>query len=582
MSESMAPMIPAPDDCLTAPVHLTGAIQPHGYMVSCGLGDDRIRHVSANIQSLFDMAPEEVLGLGMDHFVEEAVLLQIRDAVVAAAPDDDTAQRVGTANVGALMMLCDISAHAADGLLHIELEPQSSRADTRVPTQVAHRMVSQLGHDDVGAEFFQHVAMQVHQLTGYDRVMVYRFREDDSGEVVAEVAAEGMDSYLGLRYPASDIPPPARNLYLRNRVRVIPDARYEAIRIIPPTGPTGEPVDLSQHVLRSVSPVHLEYLRNMGVAASMSISIISGGRLWGLIACHHREPRRLTASARSAADLFGMFVSVRIAAREQELAMERFERTQQLRDAVVMRLAGATEFDAALLAELDAMRQVLDCDGAGLAINGQWDTVGRAPAGADPSALIAWASAEGQGDVSMTDTAADWNVPGLQAPGLAGLLAINLGMPRDWAFLFRSEQVEEVQWAGDPHKGTLATDDGVRLAPRRSFAGWRELVEGRSREWSTADRRGADRLHRMVREQRSRSRAAHGDTAQVDSHYRGQHLHDQKTRLDGLAQLLDGLGHLDNVDTDGISLRIERLELELRRLMGRPESEHSTDSAGAE
>ena len=568
MSQSIPTPAVATADCLTAPVHLTGAIQPHGYLVSCGLNDQRIRHVSANIEHLFGMKPEEVVGLGMNHFFDDDVLLQIRDAV-AAAPDDHCAQRVGTGNVGAMMVLCDISAHAAHGLLHIEFEPQSNRMDQRSPTQIVQRMVGQLGSEDIGPTFFHHVAVQVQELTGYDRVMVYRFRADDSGEVVAEVAAEGMEPYLGLRYPASDIPPPARRLYLRNRFRVIPDARYEAISIVPPTDAAGTPVDLSQHVLRSVSPVHLEYLCNMGVAASASISIISGGRLWGLIACHHRQPRRLSANTRSAADLFGMFVSVRIAAREQELTMQRFERTQELRDSVVLRLAAAGKFDAALRAELEAMREVLDCDGAGLALDGHWNVVGRAPRGTDPTAMVAWATAQG-GDVVVSDAAADWNDATLDAPGLAGLLAISLGTPGDWAFLFRVEQVEEVRWAGDPHSGMAVTDDGVRLAPRRSFATWRQQVKGRSREWSIADRRGADRLHRMLRDQRRRSRGAQTGIADVDGQPGGQLVRDQKTRLDGVSQLLDGLGHLDSADSAGISLRIERLESELRRLMQRP------------
>ncbi|QOW19648.1 GAF domain-containing protein [Lysobacter ciconiae] len=579
MSETLPPVTDPAQDCLTAPIHTTGAIQPHGYLVSCGLVDERIRHVSANIAELLGLEPAEMLGLEMTHFLEEDMLLQVRDAVAAAGPEDGTVQRVGTGNVGALMMPCDISAHVSDGLLHIEFEPHSSRQETRAPTRVAQRMVSRLGSDAVGAAFFQHVAAEIHGLTGYDRVMVYRFRADDTGEVVAEVAAEGMQPYLGLRYPASDIPPPARQLYLRNRVRVIPDARYEPISIVPPTGPSGDPVDLSQHVLRSVSPVHLEYLRNMGVAASMSISLISEGRLWGLIACHHREARRLSASARSAADLFGMFVSVRIAAREQELAMERFEATQHLRDAVVMRLASAGDFDAALLAELDGLRQVLDGDGAGLAINGQWNVVGRAPGGADPASLVRWANAEEHGGVALSDAAADWNVPELQAAGLAGLLAVNLGSPQDWVFLFRVEQVEEVDWAGDPHAGRVATDDGIRIAPRRSFATWRQLVKGRSREWSSPDRRGAERLHRMLREQRRRSRRADASVDAGESPFRGLYLQDQKARLNGLAQLLDGLGHLDSEVTAGIGLRIEALEAELRRLMLDPPQGPGTANA---
>src|SRR5690606_40946909 len=145
--------------------------------------------------------------------------------------------------------------------------PISTRGDTRAPTAIAQRMIARLGQDDVGHDFFRQVVAQVAGLTGYDRVMVYRFREDDSGEVIAEVAADGMEPYLGLRYPATDIPPPARALYLRNRIRIIPDASYEAVPVVPGADASGAPLDLSQPAPRRVAPVPLECLREMGRAA---------------------------------------------------------------------------------------------------------------------------------------------------------------------------------------------------------------------------------------------------------------------------------------------------------------------------
>jgi light-regulated signal transduction histidine kinase (bacteriophytochrome) len=569
MTDSTASTGLDPDACLRAPVHLSGSIQPHGYLVSCSRTDWRIRHVSANVEALLGLAPDAVLGLELHEFLEADVLSQVSDTVAAAAPGDATAQRVCTTNVGALMTVCDITAHAVDDLLHLEFEPQPARVDTRTPTAIAQRMIAQLGHGDVGDDFFQQAAAQVRLLTGYDRVMVYRFREDDSGEVIAEALPDDMEPYLGLRYPATDIPPPARRLYLRNRIRIIPDAIYEAVPVVPPVDPAGAPLDLSQHVLRSVAPVHLEYLRNMGVAASMSISIISGGRLWGLVACHHRSPRRVSASARAAADLFGMFVSMRVAAREQELTMERFDRAQRLRDALVQRLAQASDFDRALAEELELVSGVLDCAGAGLSVGGRWHTSGRAPASRDATPLLDWAMRQGASGCAMTDAAADWNVPALGAPGLAGLMAINLGAPHDWLFLFRVEQVEEVSWAGQPHKALVPTDDGQRIAPRKSFATWRETVTGRSRPWSAGDRRGADRLSRVLREQRGRARAVARDRQDVETRYRRQQLHDQKLRLDGMASLLEGLVHLDENEAASIGARIEQLEADLRRVMRR-------------
>ena len=582
MNESETPTAVDLDACLRAPVHLSGAIQPHGYLVSCSRADWRIRHVSANVDALFGLPPDELIGLPLNEFVEEDVLSQVSDTVAASVPGDATAQRACTANVGALMTICDVTAHAVDDLLHLEFEPQPARPTGGTPTTIAQRMVAQLGHDDGDPGFFRQVARQVQLLTGYDRVMIYRFREDDSGEVIAEVVPDDMEPYLGLRYPATDIPPPARALYLRNRIRIIPDATYQPVPLVPPLDPSGAPLDLSQHVLRSVAPVHLEYLRNMGVAASMSISIVSGGRLWGLVACHHRAPRVVSASARAAADLFGMFVSMRVAAREQELTLERFDRAQRLRDALALRLARARDFDRALAEELELVREVLDCDGAGLSIGGSWHASGRAPASRDPAPLLEWVARQGASEVLMTDTSTDWNNPVLGAPGLAGLMAINLGTPRDWLFLFRVEQVETVSWAGQPRKAMVATDDGQRLAPRKSFATWRETVSGRSRAWSASDLRGAGRLHLVLREQRGHARSASRGREDIDDRYRRQKLQAQKLRLDGMASLLEGMFHLDAVETASIEARIEALEADLRRLMHRTQPERMRSIEGGD
>lgn len=554
---------PTAEDCLTAPVQYAGAIQAHGYLVSCSRSDWTIRHVSENLGGLLGVPTESLPGMPLQEFVEADVLQRISDAVAAAGVD--TAQRVCTANIGALMTVCDVTAHAAQDLLHIELEPQPRDAGRLPPTALAQRMISGLDVAGDWPGFFGAVARQVHELTGYDRVMVYRFREDDSGEVIAEVHADGMEPYLGLRYPATDIPPPARRLYLRNRIRIIPDASYTPVPVLPAT--TGdEPLDMSQHVLRSVAPVHLEYLRNMGVAASMSISIISGGRLWGLVACHHRSPRRVPAATRVAADLFGMFVSMRVAAREQELAVERFDRAQQLRDALVLRLASAGDFDLALSGELAQARGVLECDGAMLRLGDRWHQDGLVPTG-EQASLLGWAAAGEGAPVPHTDAVADWEGPGLDARGLAGVLAIPLGAPGEWLFLFRCEQAGQVHWAGEPHKAMVPTDDGVRLAPRRSFALWKEEVRGRSRPWSRADLHGAERLHQILREQRSRARARGAELAELEDRYQRRRLQEQKARLDGVSSLLAGLVDVEVADVERLERQIGRLEGELRGLI---------------
>ena len=280
----------------------------------------------------------------------------------------------GDGNLGALGRLCDLTAHVADGLVHIEIEPQPYGQPERVPSAVAQAMIARLSTAADDADFHRRVAEQVRQLTGYDRVMVYRFRPDDSGEVIAESCPDDMEPFLGLR----------------NRLRVIPDARYRPVPVIPALRQEGLPLDFSHHVLRSVAPVHLEYLHNMGVAASMSISIVSGDRLWGLIACHHRVPRRVPPGIRAAAELFGLFVSMRVAAREQDAMVSRYLHAQHVRDAVSDQLARAGDAQSALVAALPQLRATLDSDGVVLLSGLERHEDGRVPSPAQWPGLRRW------------------------------------------------------------------------------------------------------------------------------------------------------------------------------------------------
>lgn len=572
-------------DCAREPIHLSGAIQPHGYLVSCQVSDWTIRHASANVEALFGVAPGALVGETLREHVVAEVLVAIADTV-GFLDAGATAQRVGTANLGVHGTLCDLSVHVADGLVHIEAEPLPQfGAQPATPTATAQAMIARLGSGEDEAAFLDGVATQVRALSGYDRVMVYRFRDDDAGEVVAESAADDLEPYLGLRYPASDIPPQARALYLRNRIRVIPDASYVPVPIVPGLLANGRPMDLGGHALRSVSPVHLEYLRNMGVAASMSISIIAGGRLWGLVACHHRAPRLVPPAARAALDLFGMFVSMRVSAHEQQQTMAGYERAERIREQLRQRLAGAADFNAALAAELGTLQEALRCDGAALWAGARWHTAGSVPDPREAAGLLAWLQhADAGASVLATDAAADWHSTqafdesmrdeGMRDEGVvdgsvAGVLALCLGGREDWLLLFRNEQRQDVRWAGEPGKALVPTDDGVRIAPRRSFATWQELVRGRSLPWSDADRRAAERLHMLLHEARRRMLSRDGDQGDLDGRARRRVLGEQRRRLGDLSQLLEGLVHLGGDETAALDHRIRELEAELRGLMDR-------------
>lgn len=554
--------------CAREPIRFSGAIQPHGYLLGCRLADWTIRHASANVSDLLGQGPDQLIGETLREHLPEDLLRAISDTV-GYQEGGGTAQRVSTAILGPDRVSCEVSVHVAEDLVHLEIEPLPSGDAAGGGGPRVQSVISHLGEHDAG--FLQRVADQVRATSGYARVMVYRFREDESGEVIAESLDQGMEPYLGLRYPASDIPAQARLLYLRSRIRVIPDAAYVPVAIVPPSHPDGKPLDLSQHALRSVSPVHLEYLRNMGVAASMSISIISGGRLWGLIACHHPSPRLVPPATRAVLELLGTYVSMRIAAAEQEAAMEGFERAERIRDSLRRKLAGAGDFDAALGAELDMLREALSCDGAALWLGSRWQTVGATPDPRLAPELLEWLShGTGSEEVVSSDRAAEWRSPLLRDDEIAGVMGLCLGGREDWLLLFRKEQLQDVTWAGEPSKAMVPTDDGIRIAPRRSFATWREQVKGRSLPWNDADHRAGERLHRLLHESRRLARAGVEDRADLEDHERKRRLLAQRERLANLSQLLEGLVHLDPGETRSLELRIQAFDLEMRELIRRP------------
>ena len=552
--------------CAREPIHLSGAIQPHGYMISCALPDWTIRHVSANIEAITGTAPDEMLRQSLREFFTSDLLDPIAETIGFSEPGAPP-QRAAVGNIGPMAQLCDISVHVADGLVHLELEaqPQNSAAE-RSPTVVAQSMISRVAVHEDPHDFCQQVAEQVRLLTGYDRVMIYRFRHDDAGEVVAECRDPAMPSYLGLRYPASDIPTQARSLYLRNRVRVIPDVSYVPVPVVPDRRGDGEPLDLGQHALRSVSPVHMEYLRNMGVAASASISIIAGGRLWGLIACHHRTPRRLSPGVRAAADLFGLFVSMRIAAREQQLSLAQEEDARLVRDTLSMRLDAAPDPRLALPDHLDLLGRAVASDGVALFQHGQWHTAGRTPGADAKPQLVRWLDRAAVPGVLATATGSEW-LGELDGDGVAGVLGVPLDPSTDdWLFFFRCEEVEEVRWAGRPDQPLQLDGDGNRLGPRRSFAAWHETVRGRSVPWSDADFRTADRLSMVLRERYRRSHL-HVEVSDLRARRTRVEVRDQRERLLRLSELLDGLVHVGPDQAARLAARISILEAELQALI---------------
>lgn len=450
--------------CDQEPVQFIGAIQAFGALLIADPGTGQITYASENSGALFGRATDSLAKLPVS-------------ALFAGAQPSEQPTIFSSA-------YGEVLSYTGPAGWYLELEP------TPTTHAGAAALALQAVMDAVGAEggwkaFLGRAAQQFRQFTGYDRVMIYRFHADDHGEVVAESCADGIDSFLGLHYPASDIPAPARKVFYDNWVRIIPDAQTAPLKLLNLTGAPGTP-DLGRTLLRSVSPVHLEYLANMGVRATLTVSIKSEGRLWGLIACHHLEPKLLDRQQRQACEQLGRLISASLG---EASSVEEFHQRSRLRAVYRLirpRLRSAEDIGKEILQNSPSLLDLIHAEGASAALynNGRWESVGQVPADHELDALADWLQERhADQDIFKTDTLPAQYEPAAQRAGFpAGLLALRIPKTRrSYVLLFRPERTLTVRWAGRPDE--KHADAEGRLHPRRSFAEWSESVRGRSEPW---------------------------------------------------------------------------------------------------
>jgi light-regulated signal transduction histidine kinase (bacteriophytochrome) len=390
--------------------------------------------------------------------------------------------------------IVDVTVHVSGGRVIVELEPASALA---APIGLLPQLESAAASFERAPDLQQlceTAAIEFRRLTGFDRVMVYQFVDDDEGVVVAEQAEPGQHSFLNHHFPASDIPKQARALYVRNLVRVIPDVSYQPAALVPRwTDP--EPLDMSDSVLRSVSPIHIQYLKNMGVAASASISIVKDGGLWGLIACHHAASRPLPADVRAACRALAGGLSRQIKAREETDTYRQRVRLRTFEDDLVALLSREGPLNEAISNHVDEIMRMLGSDGVAVLRGSDLVLGGRCPSEAEVRRLAKWSTEKPADHVFATDRLGEvFALSHEQRRFAAGLLAVTISASEPWVVLwFRAEEIEVINWAGNPHKSVTAAPGGV-LTPRASFEAWTETVRGRARRWTMPEIEAASRL----------------------------------------------------------------------------------------
>jgi light-regulated signal transduction histidine kinase (bacteriophytochrome) len=486
-------------DCDREPIHIPGAIQPYGVLLVLAEPALTVAQVSENVGDQFPLGVEDVLGQPLSKLIDRASADQVRDAL-----REERWYETNPFHIEAHGKRFDGIVHRHRGAAILELEPDPSPSSATPMPHPFRRALIRIQRVSALAELAEVVVHQMQQVTGFERVMFYRFHEDGHGSVDAEAKEAALEPYLGLHYPASDIPAQARQLYLENWLRLIVDARATPARIVPDhRADTGGPLDLSFSVLRSVSPIHLEYMENMGVRASMSISLIVRNRLWGLISClNHTSPRRISHEMRSACEFLGRLVSLEIDALEdRELLAVRASRRateEALADAMRENVAEESAL-AVLLAHSKELMGLVSAGGAAWVGAGEPVTCGSTPPPPLIQEIAAWVE-EREASRSFSTASLGALFPrALPASDVAsGLLTFTLpGTPRRRLLWFRPEIIKTVNWGGDPTK-PVAADSGERLRPRRSFALWREEVRFHSHPWTASDLEAADELRRRA------------------------------------------------------------------------------------
>ncbi len=383
----------------------------------------------------------------------------------------------------------DLILHRSGENVVAEFEPQSQTAAAAASFAIkAHRGMEKLRRQSSIESLLEVAVTEVRQLTGFDRVMGYRFGHDGSGDVVAEARSEHLTPFLNQRYPASDIPAQARRLYVVSTLRLIADVRSQPV---PVKALTSEPLDMSHCVLRSVSPVHIEYLTNMGVGASMSISIIVDGHLWGMLACHHMTPRLVPYATRMACDVLAQILASSVQTITSAEKARRVARASQLRTDLSARVLQGSDSSNALLAMGDELLAVFDASAAIFHESGRTAVHGTLPVPA-ARALVDWLAAQPRepGNHLIARDRLD---------GLDASLALALGsfcgflagrfdeFSDSWLVLLREEQIETVAWGHRPEKNVEVGPLGARLTPQGSFDVWWETAKGVTVPWNAAD-----------------------------------------------------------------------------------------------
>jgi two-component system, chemotaxis family, sensor kinase Cph1 len=491
-----------PSNLEVGAIHLNQEIQGHGILFVLSEPDLKVLQVSQNIKSLLNIEPREAIGQELNQLIDDFIVEEIKSHLGQDGFDIVNPTKIWLRQSGDDYLVFDGILHRnSEGFLILELEP--ALAQESIPFlsfyHLARASINKLESTETLTEFCEIIVKEVKKVTGFDRVMLYKFDDDGHGCVLAEEKAEEMESFLGLHYPESDIPKVARNLFKSNWIRLIPNTHAANIDIFPATNPvTNKPVDLTNSILRSASSCHIEYLHNMGVGASLTISLIKDQKLWGLIACHHRTPQYVAYELRKACEFLGNVIFAEISSQEEVASYDYRMRLAYIQSALVDYMSEADNFIDGLVKHQPNILDLTSATGAAICFGGTYTLVGKTPNEEELNFLVQWLKNLGEREVFYTDSLPQIYPDAQSYKNVAsGLLAIPISQ-RNYVLWFRPEVIQTVDWGGDPNQPYLVSESEgkVKLCPRQSFEKWKKTVSLTSLPWQPVEIKAALELRK--------------------------------------------------------------------------------------
>jgi two-component system, chemotaxis family, sensor kinase Cph1 len=490
-------------NCDKEPIHIPGKIQSHGFLVAIDSESNLVTYISENIKPYINDEAKNYLGKHIDELESKLDLVsgaQLKlSQMVKLGNSNEQFMSVNPflINLGKQPYNLIISVSGNNKVL--EFETVDSDLDFDVQKSIGRSVSEILSGKNLGT-LLNNAAQKIKDIILYDRVMIYKFSEEGHGEVIAEVKNDDLEPFLGLHYPATDIPKQARELYKINLTRIIADVNTESSPIVT-NQHDAAPLDLTHSELRAVSPIHIQYLKNMGVGSSFSISLIAHGELWGLVACHNYSARFINYKAREASKLIGQILSSALEYRQDEEDSEKSIRLNTAADELARHIEKENYITDALLRHDVTIKDITTATGVALVFDTEIHTIGETPILEEITEITKWLKVNMQDSVYYTHRFPEIYYPARHYSAVAsGILACMLSKElSEMIIWFKPEQIETITWAGNPEKPVESTDNGImQLSPRKSFESWTQIVKNTSERWRNEEISSVIRVREQV------------------------------------------------------------------------------------